>query len=169
MPPNEDDPRFEDTVAGSWALVRDGHAAEALTMLESLVLSHPENPRAHFEYAGLLDFLGREAEAVAPYRRAQALGLAGVDLPRLYAQLGSTLRNVGDLDGALAVLDEGQQRFPDYAAIRAIRALALVSAGRCSEAMSELIETFVVTPGVDLDGYERALRAYASALGVNNH
>lgn len=72
---------FRAQVARSWSLMQEERVAEALAMLEDLVARYPDNPRAHFEYAGALDFLGREAEALAPYRRVQALGLSGDDLP----------------------------------------------------------------------------------------
>src|SRR5512133_3537488 len=120
---------FEEEVARSWALNRAGQEEEALAIVRALVERCPNDPRAHFEFAGALDFQGHEAEAVAPYRRAQTLGLAGGDLPRLYVQLGSTLRNVGEFDEAVEFLQEGRTRFPDHAAIRAFHALALLSAG----------------------------------------
>src|SRR5262245_14823937 len=107
-----------DAVARSWALNRAGQGEEALVLLPALVERCPTDPRAHFEYAGALDYQGREAEAVAPYRRAQTLGLSGDDLPRLYVQLGSTLRNVGAISEAVDFLQVGQARFPDHAAIR---------------------------------------------------
>src|SRR3954447_15205759 len=93
--------RFDREVDRIWALNRENRGNEALDLARSLVDRYPDDPRSHFEYAGVLDFQGREADAVAPYRRAQALGLSGEDLPRLYVQLGSTLRNVGETAEAL--------------------------------------------------------------------
>lgn len=166
---DEDEPQpgfdFEQEVARVWALNREDRWDEALAVAAALVERHSDDPRAHFEYAGALDYQGREAEAVAPYRRAQALGLAGDDVPRLYAQLGSTLRNVGELDEAERFLREGRERFPDHAGIQAFHALALVSDGRGAEAVATLID--LITARADciaLDGYERALRAYADEL-----
>lgn len=148
-----------------WHLNREGREDEALAAAEALVARYPDDPRAHFEYAGCLDFQGREAEAVAPYRRAQALDLAGDDLPRLYVQLGSTLRNVGEAEEAERFLREGRERFPDHAGIQAFHALALVSAGHASEAVVTLLDLITArSDRIDLDGYERALRAYADEL-----
>jgi tetratricopeptide (TPR) repeat protein len=156
---------FDAEVARSWALNREGKADEALAIVESLVARYPDNPRAHFEYAGALDFQGREKEAVAPYRRAQELGLSGDDLPRLYVQLGSTLRNIGKPWEAVHLLEEGQKRFPNHAAIRAFHALALASADCGNEAVVELLDLILAnSAAIDLDGYERALREYADAL-----
>jgi Flp pilus assembly protein TadD len=156
---------FDREVARIWALNREGREDEALALAVSLVECCPEDPRSHFEYAGVLDFQGREVDAVTPYRRAQALGLAGDDLPRLYVQLGSTLRNVGQFEEAVRFLAEGRQRFPDHAAIRAFYALALVSAGRCPEAAITLLEVMTeLSSPIDLDGYDRALRQYTDEL-----
>jgi tetratricopeptide (TPR) repeat protein len=156
---------FEERVARNRELNRAGQEEEALAIVRALVERCPNDPRAHFEYAGALDFQGREAEAVAPYRRAQALGLARRDLPRLYVQLGSTLRNVGAFDEAVELLQEGRGRFPDQAAIRAFHALALLSAGRCQESVVALLDLITAHADViGLDGYERALRAYTDEL-----
>ena len=156
---------FDPEIARIWALNQEGRENEALELAISLVERYPDDPRSHFEYAGVLDFQGREVDAVAPYRRAQALGLSGDDLPRLYVQLGSTLRNVGQLEEAVRLLAEGRQRFPDHTAIRAFYALALVSAGRCPEAAVTLLELVTSqSSSIDLDGYDRALRQYTDEL-----
>lgn len=157
--------RFDEEVARIRALNREHRWDEALDLARSLVQRLPDDPRAHFEYAGALDYQGRETEAVAPYRRAQALGLSGDDSPRLYVQLGSTLRNIGKFDEAVRFLAEGQHRFPDHAGIRVFHALALLSAGRCPEAAVALLDLILANAGgIDLDGYERALRAYTDEL-----
>ena len=155
---------FDGAVAESWRLNREGRADEALAILRDLVASFPHEPRAHFEYAGALDFQGREAEAVVPYRRAQALGLGGDHLPRLYVQLGSTLRNVGECEEAVRFLAEGRDRFPHHAALRAFHVLALTSAGRCPEAVAEALDLVLDSDAIALDGYDRALREYAALL-----
>lgn len=160
----EEQAAFDHAVAESWRLNREGQAEEALAIVRDLLARFPEEPRAHFEYAGALDFQGREAEAVAPYRRAQALGLDGDDLPRLYVQLGSTLRNVGEIEEAMRFLAEGRERYPEHAAIRAFLALALSSAGRWPEAVAEVLDLVTGSGAIDLDGYERALREYADLL-----
>ena len=156
---------FDPEFARIWALSREGRAEEALTVAQALVERYPDDPRAHFEYGGVLDYQGREAAAVAPYRRAQELGLAGDDLPRLYVQLGSTLRNVGKPWDAVHLLEEGRGQFPDYAPIRAFRAIALVSAGCAEEAVVELLDVVLANAEcIKLDGYERALLDYTEAL-----
>jgi tetratricopeptide (TPR) repeat protein len=147
------------------ALNRAGKAEEALAAARALVDRDPNNPRAQFAYGGVLDAQGREAEAVAPYQRALVLGLAGDDLPRLYVQYGSTLRNLGKAWDAAHLLEEGLAHFPDYAPIRIFHALALVSAGCADEAAVELLDVILANADrVNLNGYERALREYTEAL-----
>lgn len=156
---------FEQETARIWAFNREGREEEALAIARALAERYPDDPRAHFEYAGALDYQGRGAEAVAPYRRARALGLAGDDLPRLYVQLGSTLRNVGEVAEAERFLAEGRALFPDHAAIQAFHALALISAGRSMEAALSLLDLINAHGDqIDLDGYDRALRAYTEDL-----
>ena len=147
------------------ALNRAGQAEEALAAARALVERNPNNPRAQFAYGGVLDAQGREAEAVAPFQRARELGLAGDDLPRLYVQYGSTLRNLGKAWDAAHLLEEGRSHFPNYAPIRVFHALAMVSAGCADQAVVELLDVILThADGLALDGYERALREYTEAL-----
>ena len=156
---------FDAEVARVGVLNREGRAEEALAVAQALVERYPDNPRAHFEYAGALDFQGREAEAVEPYQRARELGLSGDDLPRFYVQLGSTLRNIGQTWEAVHLLEEGREQFPDYAPIRAFHALAQVSVDCSKEAVVELLDLVLAnSAAISLDGYERALREYTEEL-----
>jgi Flp pilus assembly protein TadD len=152
-------------IAEGRALSRAGRDEDAIASFQRLVEEFPEEPRAHFELAGTYDYVGREAEAVAPYRRAMELGLIGDDVPRWYVQLGSTLRNVGETEEAVRLLSDGQERFPDDAAIRVFLALALHSAGRDREALVALLDVLLANrEGVALRGYERAIGEYTDEL-----
>ena len=57
---------FGDEVARISTLNQEGREREALELAVTLVKRYPDDPRSHFEYAGVLDFQGREADAVAP-------------------------------------------------------------------------------------------------------
>ena len=116
-------------IAEGEALSRARRGEEAITHFRRLVERYPDEPRTHFALAGAFDHGGMEAEAVAPYRRAMGLGLAGNELSRWHVQLGSTLRNVGEVDEAVRLLSEGRERFPGEAAIRVYLAPA-TSLGR---------------------------------------
>lgn len=149
------------------ALERDGKPEEAIAYFEALVARHPDNADVVFAYAGALDFAGREVDAVAPYRRAHALGLADAQLPRWYVQFGSTLRNNRAFAEAVAVLNEGRQRCPEDAAIACFLALALHTAGDSGHALRTVIEALLAEAAagrVDLHHYQRSLRWYALDL-----
>ena len=90
-------------------LNRSGKFDEALQIAHELVARFPRSAGAYFVLAGTFDFQDREAEAVPPYQRAWELGLTGDDVPRFYVQYGSTLRNVGQLDESVRVLQEGRR------------------------------------------------------------
>lgn len=85
-------------------------ADRALAILQAETVSRPADANAWFELADALDFLGREAEALPHYEKALALGTENLppdDRPRLFIQLGSTLRNLKRYEEAKEVLEEG--------------------------------------------------------------
>jgi tetratricopeptide (TPR) repeat protein len=139
----------------------------AIAFLEALAVQHTDDARVLFAYAGALDYAGREAEAVGPYRRAREQGLPDELLPRWYVQLGSTLRNLGEHAQAVALLAEGQQAFPEDAAIGCFLALAQQSAGDPARALRTALEVVLAADReerIDLRGYRRALGWYAADL-----
>ena len=95
-----------------------------------------DDPRGSFQRASALDYVGREAEAEPLYRQALGSGLdkvSRVDGLRCRLQLASTLRNLGQAQDALAVLEaihadslEPEQR--DW--LDSFLALCQVSVGR---------------------------------------
>ena len=131
----------------------------------ALVEQHPGDAYYLYEYAGAFDFAGREAEAAPLYEAAFAAGLNGDDLRRGLIQYGSTLRNLGRDDDAVAALRRADQEFPGQASVTAFLALALTSAGRGPEAVALLLNLALDRiPAEDLQRYQRALRAYAAEL-----
>ncbi|HEY2938015.1 MAG TPA: tetratricopeptide repeat protein [Gaiellaceae bacterium] len=64
------------------------------------------NAHELFEEAGRHDTGGRPAEAIRLYEQALAAGLGEDERPRALLQLGSSLRNVGRIDEAVAMLQE---------------------------------------------------------------
>ena len=115
-----------------------------------------------YERAAAHDRAGREAAAIPEYEQALRLGLPEHVRRRALLGLGSSLRNVGRHDDAVAVLDEACALFPADAALRSFRALALASAGRCDRGLGDVL--LLVADEVELGGYERALREYAQEL-----
>jgi tetratricopeptide (TPR) repeat protein len=121
--------------------------------------------RAEYEQACACDREGREEEAIPHYEAALRLGLDDELVPGALLGLGSSLRNVGRADDALAVLGDACARFPDNAALPLFRALALATAGRCEQALGETIR--LAAARIDADEvvrYSRALNEYADEL-----
>lgn len=144
----------------------DGFAAgaisedDAVTVLDPIADRCPaDDGRADFERAGVRDSVGRTAEAVELYRRGLAAGLDPDRIARTQVQLGSSLRVVGDLDGALEVLADADPTALGGAPM-VVRALTLRDAGRPDEALRCAIEAAVP----HLPRYQRAMAAYARQL-----
>lgn len=138
----------------------ESRPAESVASMRAFIASHPDaGALAAFELAGIHDSLGLEQEAVPLYERALAEGLDDAHAARARIQLASTLRNLGRLDEAIALLREPSRTDAD-ASRRAFLALALHSAGRHDEALREALEALIPT----LPRYHKSLSAYAAEL-----
>ena len=125
----------------------------------------PGDVFAQIAAAYACDREGAEHDAIRYYDRAWRLGVPAAERRHFVVGYGSTLRNVGRADEAVAILGEEAAADPEYPAIRAFLALALMSAGHPREAMATMLGvTLDVAPGGALDGYERALGAYYQEL-----
>ena len=135
---------------------------EALEMLRALTEREPQNAKAWFERAGAYDFWGREAEALPHYLRAQEIGfdqLPTEDQPRLFVQLGSTLRNLKKYEQSAHVLKDGIEKFPNCAALKAFSGLTAYSNGGYRKAAKLFLEASLPREG------DSSMRDYARALG----
>jgi len=138
----------------------DSRPAQSIASMQALLAQHPQaGALATFDLAGVHDSLGLEDEAVPLYRQALAEGLDEAHTARAHIQLASTLRNLGRLDEAIALLSEPSGADAD-ASRRAFLALALHSAGRHDEALREALEALIPT----LPRYQRSLTGYAAEL-----
>lgn len=143
---------------------RNGDPDASIAFFRGLIATYPDDPRAHYELACSFDREGREEEAVAPYKRALALGLPEPHLQGLLLGLGSTLRNVGAFDEAVALLTGAVARYPEHADLRVFLAFARHSAGDHAGAVVTLLDLVMASPGIVLHGYERAIRYYTDEL-----
>ena len=146
------------------ALKRSGDEIGAIRHFEALAGRYPDHPRVIAELAYAYDFAGREEQALAPYRRALELGLPDDLLPGHLLGLGSTLRNVGQVEESVGVLRDAVARFPARADLKIFLALSLHSAGEPTAALVTLLDLVLASPGVELHGYERAARYYTDEL-----
>lgn len=146
-----------------------GEVRQGLEHLRRHAEAHPDDAEAWFRYGGGLDSSGNEATAIVAYQRVFELGverLAAGDQPRIYIQAGSTLRNLGRLDEARALLDEGRRRYPEVRAPAVFLALVEISAGRDRRAIDLLFEVILGEVGNDdsVSWYPRSLANYAAAI-----
>lgn len=148
-------------VAELWDRFDATPADDAIAAMRALAAAYPgTDGRAAFELAGMLDSHGREHEAEREYERALSLGLDPERHAQLAVQHGSTLRNTGRLEDAIAVLEGAPEHPSTGSSPRVFLALALHSAGRHDEALRVVIEALEPT----LPRYNRSIRAYAAEL-----
>ncbi len=153
---------WEARVAALWAdeTIDDQQRIERM---RELAAAAPHPALGAFELGGANDSGGHEAEADVHYAGATAAGLADVDPARaaqMVVQHASTLRNLGRIDEAIAMLRDAPEHPSTGAAPKVFLALALHSAGRHDEALRVAIEAVEPT----LPRYNRSVRAYAAAL-----
>lgn len=152
------------TLAAAARLRDAGAHVEAHRQLVALAAAHPDDAAAQAEAAFASDRLGREAEALRFYQRAFELGGPPDDRPGFLLGFGSTLRNVGRVDDAVAVLGEAVLAYPEHAALRAFLALALGSAGHHGLALATMLEAGLAASPTAFAPYRRALGEYLRAL-----
>lgn len=165
-PPAQADDGITGQIAAGEALIQADDPA-AVAFHEALAARYPTDGRVAFAHAGALDSAGREDEAIVAYRHALILGLPDELRSRMVVQMGSTMRNVGDLDGAVALLETGVADFPDDIAMACFLALARHSAGQPGAAVAGLIRAILradETGVIHLPRYQRSLRVYAADL-----
>jgi len=161
--PRPVDPVWERRVAELWAAFDDREPTIFLADMRSLIGELPlDHPAALFELASAHDSLGQETQAEPLYRAALEGGLDSFRRRRAVIQLGSTLRNLGRANEAVALLHHERGEPPDEldVAVAAFLALALADAGKPREALS--IALGALAP--HLPRYSHSLSNYAKAL-----
>ena len=161
---------FEFICDKSWDLLRAEGDREgtqfAIRLLGDEVLYSPRNSKALFELAGAYDFLDEEEMALGYYEQVLELGFDKLpleDRPRLYVQMGSTLRNCFKLEESRDLLMEGVARFPGNSAIKAFLALTNYTDGKDRQTAKSFIQE-VVTQGEA--EYLRALKYYLENIDM---
>ncbi|MEH3089336.1 MAG: tetratricopeptide repeat protein [Microbacterium arborescens] len=129
-------------------------------LADVLATLSPGDPVGTYERASLHDYLGEEADAVPLYREALDAGLGGERRSACVIQLASSLRNVGDPSGALALLHPFPADDPLADAARAFEALALFSDQKPAPAL----RTALTALAPHLPAYRRSVESYASEL-----
>lgn len=111
------------------------------------------------------DGAGDERTAIKFYDRAYQLGVPEAQRRKFLVGYGSTLRNVGRAEEAVAILGQAIADDPGYPAFTAFLALALADAGHPKAALATLLGCALdVARDRAFDGYERALTEYHREL-----
>jgi hypothetical protein len=163
---------WEQRVARAWASIDDyeDRDGEFRALIDSLAAERPDgDPVAAFERACAWDATGHSDRAVPLYQWALDHGLTGYRRRRAVIQMCSSLRNIGQAEKAVtlleaerdidpATLDEAARALAD--AISAVLALCLADAGREREAVS--VAVAALAP--HLPRYQRSMANYARLL-----
>jgi tetratricopeptide repeat protein len=158
-----ENPDWERRLDELWAELEDVDAEQFLARMDSLVAELPDGSAiAAFERAAAFDSTGQSDRAAPLYRQALDAGLEGIRRRRAVIQMASSLRNLGQVDESIALLqaerDAESDEFDD--AVVGFLALALVDAGREREAASLAL----VALAPHLPRYQGSLANYARAL-----
>jgi tetratricopeptide (TPR) repeat protein len=151
-----------DAIVGARAY---GQAAEIFPRLQKLDAKHPNVAEINYQLAWTCDVIGRARDALPYYEKAIALGLPPNELSGALIGLGSTLRELGQLDRSAEVLRSGQTQFPDNPEFAVFLALTLHASGQQADALRLALDTLCDTtedPG--LTAYQRAIRHAAAKL-----
>jgi tetratricopeptide (TPR) repeat protein len=134
-------------------------------LLLELLEAYPQDPLVLFEVGGSYDVMGDEAEAIPYYEAAIENGLKGDELQECLVCLGSSYRNVGDVEEAVAILEEAAQDFPDKRSGQVFLALAYYSAKRYGDAIRTLLDVVLkTTDDEDILAYADPLDYYKDNL-----
>lgn len=153
---------WERRVADLWAAL-DDDADTFVAQMDALVAELPAgSARGLFERGAARRVTGSPDQAVPLYMAALDAGLAGDRRRRAVIQMASSLRNLGQAQEALALLEAEAAVTSDAldAAVATFRALALVDLGREREAVAVALQALAAY----LPRYNRSVARYAQAL-----
>lgn len=163
---NAADEAWEQRLAAAWDSLDtygDDRADEFRARIGELADELPDdNPVALFERACAYDSTGHSDKAVPLYQEALDRGLTGYRRRRTVIQLASSLRNIGRVEDAVALLtpelDAEHDELDD--AVRATLALCLADTGRAREGVGLAVGALAR----HLPRYQRSMANYARLL-----
>lgn len=104
---------WEQRVAGAWASIDqyENRESEFRDLIDGLAAERPDgDPVAAFERASAWDSTGHSDRAVPLYRSALEHGLSGYRRRRAIIQMSSSLRNIGEVETAIQLLEAERRR-----------------------------------------------------------
>jgi tetratricopeptide (TPR) repeat protein len=162
-------PTFEDDLHAAarrgWEAARRADPAPTVRYFERMLTEHPHSAVARYHCARAHDYAGEPHLATPLYEQAFAAGLSGTDLRRGLTSYGSTLRNLGRFEEAVAALEQAHRLFPDDVLVLCYLSLALHDAGQPAHALAQLLDLILARiDDPDLRANRWALGNYAAAL-----
>ena len=157
---NED---WERRISALWVAIDEIEPAAFVAQVDALAAELPAGDAVGlFERGAARDSTGHPQEAVVLYREALRAGLTGLRQRRAAIQMASSLRNLGQVEEALALLTTELHAASDELddAIRGFLALVLVDLGREREAVA----LSLIALSHHLPRYNRSLARYANQL-----
>lgn len=144
---------------------RQRNLAAALELLEAALKDNPNDPMIYYQIGWTHDALGKESDALEPYKKALALDLHGKSRQGLFVGLSSTLRCLGKYEEALQVVNQACGEYPHEIVFSVLRALILNNLNRGDEAISLLLTALLdTTNDLGIRQYDRAMRFYSTRL-----
>ena len=143
---------------------RSGQFDKALPILERLHTAHPQDISIASDYAAILGWAGRDADAVAAYKTVPP----GERPDYLIDSIGHSYRNLHQPEDALTVYRLGLKTSPDNQSFLAGEILSLLEAGHGDQAKqyAQAASDKYATPSADLAlAIKTTFRADAVALG----
>jgi tetratricopeptide (TPR) repeat protein len=154
-----------DHIARAVDLRQRGQYTEALAILLDLLPLHGEHSVLQYEIACCYDAQGLEADAIAYYEQALALGLESDARRGALLGLGSSYRCMEQYADAVRQFERGMAEFPDAAEFAVFLAMALHNLGDHARAVSLLLKHIAAHSGdVATARYQRAIFHYADNL-----
>lgn len=138
--------------------------AAALAHFRALSEGHPESGDCSFALGGFFDSSGRPDEAIPRYERALALSPEAAWRPFAYLQLASSYRNVGRLEDAKRLLEEGMEKFPSLKAMPVFLAFVEYDLGNCKTSVRTLLDLILSVAPEAVHPYRRAVAQYKDLL-----
>jgi len=123
-----------------------------------------DNPLVQFEMALIYDAMARETEAVPYYEHAISLGLpSGLKSSALLC-LGSSYRNIGQIEKAKDILSNAIEEFQDHIGLRCFYALAQNSSGEPKKAARTLMDAILLISPESVKPFQKGLNRYREEL-----
>jgi tetratricopeptide (TPR) repeat protein len=147
------------------SLRTEGRFNEAIDLISQLHKDHPYDPVVTYQCASTYDSAGLEHEAVSYYELALQQGLSGEDRRGALLGLGSTHRNIGNLDQSKEILLKGVEEFQNGREFQVFLTITLFDLGEYAEAVKILLQNLAETTQDEyIKAYRRALLYYADRI-----